>query len=121
MAAGSARSQIWAPEVQIAGAASLPCTGPVPGARVIAMREDDMTSHTTAAPDAAMRDALAALGLEPRLVATGDAEAFEGWQQVVARGFLDPERTAEQVGSARDRLGYRRLDRSRTGRTASTR
>ena len=68
-----------------------------------------MTSHSTAAPDAAMREALAELGLEPRLVSTDDAEAFEAWLQVAARGFLDQERNAEQVGSARDRLGYRRL------------
>ena len=68
-----------------------------------------MTSHSTAAPDAAMRNALAALGLEPRLVSTEDAEAFEAWWQVVARGFLDQEPNAEQVGAARDRLGYRRM------------
>ena len=68
-----------------------------------------MTSHSTAAPDAALREALAGLGLEPRLVSTNDAEAFEAWLQVAARGFLDQELNAEQVGSARDRLGYRRL------------
>ena len=68
-----------------------------------------MTSHSTAAPDAAMRDALAELGLEPRLVSTNDAEAFEAWLQVAARGFLDQELNAEQVGSARGRFGYRRL------------
>lgn len=56
-----------------------------------------------------MRDALAAHGLEPRLVSADDAEAFEVWLQVVARGFLDQERNAEQVGSARERLGDRRL------------
>ena len=71
-----------------------------------------MTSHSTAAPDAAMREALAELGLEPRLVSTNDAEAFEAWLQVAARGFLNQEDfDAEQVGSARGRFGYRRLRR----------
>lgn len=47
-------------------------------------------------------------GLDLRLVRPDD-EAFAAWSQVVARGFLDGERTDEQIAAVRDRSGYRRI------------
>ncbi len=52
---------------------------------------------------------LAGNGLEARLVSLGDTEQFANWLQVVARGFLDGERSEEQVTATRERSGYRRL------------
>jgi len=57
----------------------------------------------------ASRARLASGGLEARLVSVGDAEQFANWLQVVARGFLDGERSDEQVTATRERSGYRRL------------
>ena len=54
------------------------------------------------------RARLADNGLEARLVSSGDAEQFGNWLQVVARGFLDGERSEEQVAATRERSGYRR-------------
>lgn len=68
----------------------------------------DNDTHLAAAPDAEFAARLADQGLEPRVVPVSDKAAFEGWVQVVARGFLDGERSAEDVAAARERLGYRR-------------
>ena len=48
-------------------------------------------------------------GLEARLVPVADGDAFANWLQVVARGFLDGERSDEQVAAIRERSGYRRM------------
>lgn len=68
----------------------------------------DNDTHLAAAPDADFAARLAGHGLEPRVVPVSDKAAFEQWLQVVARGFLDGERSAEDVAAARERLGYRR-------------
>ncbi len=51
---------------------------------------------------------LAENGLEARLAPATDEDAFRNWLQVVARGFLDGERSDEQVAATRERSGYRR-------------
>lgn len=51
---------------------------------------------------------LAAHGLEYRRVANEGAE-FDRFLQAVARGFLDPEPTDEQIADSRDALSIRRL------------
>lgn len=68
----------------------------------------DNDLHLAAAPDGATMQRLAEQGLETRLASTAD-QSFDAWIQVVARGFLGPERSAEEVESARERLGYRRM------------
>ncbi len=70
------------------------------------MSED---AYLAAPPDPRTAATLAAQGLDLRVVSTGDADAFAAWHQVVARGFLGPERSPEEVASARERLGYRRM------------
>ena len=55
------------------------------------------------------RARLAANGLEARRVSVDDAAAYTNWLQVVARGFLDGERSDEQIAANRERSGYRRL------------
>src|SRR5688572_18258154 len=54
------------------------------------------------------RARLADNGLEARLVPPSDAAKFASWLQVAARGFLDGERSEEQVAATRERSGYRR-------------
>lgn len=55
--------------------------------------------------DAAQR--LRRIGLTLRLV-PDERPAFDGWLQASARGFLDTERTEEQIGAALERSAYRR-------------
>uniref|UniRef100_UPI000FD8DC37 GNAT family N-acetyltransferase n=1 Tax=Microbacterium sp. CPCC 204701 TaxID=2493084 RepID=UPI000FD8DC37 len=54
------------------------------------------------------RERLASGGLDYRRVDV-DGDAFGSWLQVVARGFQDGERSAEQVAAAQERSGYRRV------------
>ncbi len=61
------------------------------------------------AVDRAARDALAARGLDYRSFTSTDADAYAAWLQVVARGFLDGERSAEQVEAMRERSAHRRI------------
>lgn len=65
------------------------------------------------APRAAgVRDALAERGLEARVLAPrddADADAYAAWLQAASRGFLDAERTPEQISAARERAGRRRI------------
>lgn len=46
-------------------------------------------------------------GLDYRLVEV-DSDAYAAWLQVVARGFLGPEHTDEQIAAIRGRSAYRR-------------
>ena len=64
-------------------------------------------AHLASDVDPVSRERLEAQGLTMTLV-TGDADR-EAFIQVVARGFLDPELTAEQVREARARGDYRRM------------
>lgn len=69
----------------------------------------DLTSiHHDGPPDSAAQQRVAERGLELRVVPEQDRAAFAGWIDAVARGFLDPERTAVQQDAAFDRLAYRR-------------
>lgn len=70
---------------------------------------DIVARQRTAPVDETSRAALAARGLEPRLVATDDPDGFAAWLQVIARGFLDGERSPEQIEANRERSGYRRI------------
>jgi predicted acetyltransferase len=62
-------------------------------------------THRYRPVDSESRDRLSGQGLELRLVEDAERDA---WLQVVARGFLDPELTSEQVEASRERGGYRR-------------
>lgn len=53
--------------------------------------------------------ALADHGLDLRLVSNADADGFGQWNQAVARGFLDGERTSAQLEASFERLAQRRL------------
>lgn len=67
-----------------------------------------MTEDFRTAPvDEESANALRGKGLDFGIV-PDDAAAFDNWIQVVARGFLDGERTPEQVQAARNRSTYRR-------------
>lgn len=68
----------------------------------------DNDTHGAVAPDPVFTERLAAQGLVARVVPVSDGRAFAGWIQAVARGFLDGERSPEEVAAARERLGYRR-------------
>ncbi|WP_439592175.1 GNAT family N-acetyltransferase [Microbacterium sp.] len=57
--------------------------------------------------DETSRSRLADGGLDYRLVDVA-SEDYPRWLQVVARGFLDPESTDEQIAAAQERSGYRR-------------
>ena len=70
--------------------------------------QSDAAAFEVATLDDALRERLAASGLEPRLVAVDDSDAFAHWFQVVARGFLDGERSDEEVAASRERGGHRR-------------
>ncbi|MDN3496032.1 GNAT family N-acetyltransferase [Planococcus sp. APC 4015] len=65
---------------------------------VSAFREDPV--------DEVSRGRLATIGLDLRLI---DDDGYAGWLQGVARGFLDGERSDEQIATSRDRSGHRRL------------
>ncbi|GAB3602401.1 GNAT family N-acetyltransferase [Microbacterium aureliae] len=51
---------------------------------------------------------LAAHGLDYRRVDVREPASFDPWLQAVARGFLDGERSPEQLAAIRERSGYRR-------------
>ncbi|GAA3629077.1 GNAT family N-acetyltransferase [Microbacterium awajiense] len=57
-----------------------------------------------------VRQALAERGLDVSVLAPGeDPAAYAGWLQAASRGFLDAERTDEQIAAARERAGHRRM------------
>lgn len=68
----------------------------------------DNSIHLTAAPDARAVEALAARGLELRVVPVGDTPAFAAWRRAVTRGFLEPEPDEDDADSARERSAERR-------------
>lgn len=68
----------------------------------------DNDAHLAAPADSEFAKRLAAQGLVPRVVASDDEPGFGSWIQAVARGFLDGERSAEDVATAHGLLGYRR-------------
>ncbi|MET0782340.1 MAG: GNAT family N-acetyltransferase, partial [Microbacterium sp.] len=59
--------------------------------------------------DRAAADAVAANGLEYRVIDTGDAAVFDPYLQAEMRGFLAGEQSDEQLGGARDGLAFRRF------------
>jgi predicted acetyltransferase len=59
--------------------------------------------------DPASADRLAGAGLRYRSVPVDDPASFDPWVQVVARGFQDGERSAEQLAAIRERSAYRRV------------
>lgn len=69
---------------------------------------EDRAAFVTASVDRASGEWLAEGGLDYRLVPAED-DGFAGWLQSVARGFLDGERSDEQVAASRERSGYRRM------------
>lgn len=68
----------------------------------------DAAAFRVAPVHEASRSRLADAGLDMRLVPV-EGDAFPAWLQSTARGFLDGERTEEQIASARERSGYRRV------------
>lgn len=58
--------------------------------------------------DPESRERLAAGGLDYRRIAVESAD-FASWLQVVARGFQDGERSAEQIAASQERSAYRRV------------
>lgn len=59
--------------------------------------------------DEASAQALAAQGLELRLVARADVDATAQWNQAVARGFMDGEQTQAQLAAIAERSAQRRM------------
>ena len=59
--------------------------------------------------DRAALEAVAAAGLEYRLIDTSDPAVFDPYFQAEMRGFLAGEQSAEQIGGARDGLAFRRF------------
>jgi predicted acetyltransferase len=59
--------------------------------------------------DRAAADALAANGLEYRVIDTADATVFDPYLQAEMRGFLAGEQSDEQLGGAREGLAFRRF------------
>ena len=59
--------------------------------------------------DRAAADALAANGLEYRVIDTADASVFDPYLQAEMRGFLAGEQSDEQIGGAREGLAFRRF------------
>ena len=59
--------------------------------------------------DRAASDAMAASGLEYRVIDTGDPGVFDPYLQAEMRGFLAGEQSDEQLGGARDGLAFRRF------------
>lgn len=70
--------------------------------------ESDRSAFRAGAVDEQSRVRLAEGGLEYRRTSI-EGDDFAPWFQSVARGFQDGERSDEQVASARERSGYRRL------------
>lgn len=71
--------------------------------------EADPAGFLVAPLDEVSRERLATTGLEPRLVTIDDAEGYARWLQIVARGFLDAERSDDEIAASRERGGYRRM------------
>ncbi|MDY0911022.1 GNAT family N-acetyltransferase [Microbacterium sp. CFBP9034] len=69
--------------------------------------EADATAFRVAPIHETTTARLADAGLEARLVPV-DGDDFPGWLQSTARGFLDGERSEEQIASARERSAFRR-------------
>ena len=65
--------------------------------------------HHDAPIDQVSREALAAQGLDLRLVPRTDAERFAAWQQALSRGFFEPEQNDKQREAAFERHDERRL------------
>jgi len=59
--------------------------------------------------DSASADAVAARGLEYRVIDTSDPTVFDPYLQAEMRGFLAGEQSDEQIGGARDGLAFRRF------------
>jgi predicted acetyltransferase len=72
-------------------------------------RHPDVAGFLTAPLDEESGARLAASGLQARLVPVDDEEAYSRWIHVVARGFLDPEPTEEEVTASRERSAFRRM------------
>jgi len=70
--------------------------------------ESDRAAFRAGPVDEQSRARLAANGLDYRRLSVDDDE-FASWLQAVGRGFLDSERSAEQIASIRERSGYRRV------------
>jgi len=70
--------------------------------------ESDRAAFRAGPVDEQSRVRLVANGLDYRRVSIDDDE-FASWLQAVGRGFLDSERSAEQIASIRERSGYRRV------------
>ncbi|WP_308493476.1 GNAT family N-acetyltransferase [Microbacterium terrisoli] len=71
--------------------------------------DDDLAARHLAGPvDDAAAQRLRTIGLDLRRVAPQRPE-LDGWQQATARGFLDAERTPEQLEASLGRAGYRRF------------
>lgn len=75
---------------------------------VSVVAEDDRAAFRAGPVDEQSRARLAEGGLDYRRTSI-DGDDFGPWLQSVARGFLDGERTAEHIASARERSAYRRL------------
>lgn len=73
-----------------------------------AASEADRTAYRAGPVDEQSRARLADVGLDYRRTSI-DGEEFGPWLQSAARGFLDGERSDEQIASARERSAYRRL------------
>jgi predicted acetyltransferase len=67
------------------------------------------TDWKNAPADPAADEAVAANGLEYRVIDTGDAAVFDPYLQAEMRGFLAGEQSDEQLGGARDGLAFRRF------------
>ena len=70
--------------------------------------EAERAAFRAGAVDEQSRDRLASGGLDYRRIEV-DGDAFPSWLQVVARGFQDGERSAEQIAASQERSGYRRV------------
>lgn len=70
--------------------------------------ETDRAAFRAGDVDPRSRERLAESGLVYRRVAV-DGDEFAPWQQSVARGFQDGERSDEQIAASRERSAYRRL------------
>ena len=68
-----------------------------------------VTDWKNAPADPGATRAVAANGLEYRVIDTGDAAVFDPYLQAEMRGFLAGEQSDEQLGGARDGLAFRRF------------
>jgi predicted acetyltransferase len=65
--------------------------------------------YREAAPVDSSVEAFGARGLTVSVVAQADEARFGDWLQVVARGFLDGEPTADEIAASRERSDHRRM------------